>query len=163
MRNAINSKRCPCGGYLTKKETLRGEEKYQDYKYEESCDSCKRLILGTLNKLDYNKSKYSMTAQTYLDNKDKLEYIESKIKKGLMDYPNFWNLDFCDFGISGIKIRCFHRGMRHHDFGKHITINYDFSNVEECISNVIEMWKHNDTDENLKSYKNFVSDGWGWD
>lgn len=122
-------------------------------------------MYGYVNKLNYDKNKYYMSAQLYLDNKDKWEYIENEIIKGLKNYPNFDYIDFCNVGADGVQIRCFHKEIKGYSYGPQITVKYDMSNYLECIQEVIEMWKEFDTPEKVESYKKFIADceKYGWD
>ncbi len=94
-----------------------------------------------------------------------LAYIEDKIDEKLKDYPNFNGIDFCDVSVGGINIRGHHKEIKGYTFGEQPKIKYDFSNMEECIVNFVEMWKEYDDEKYVKWYKGFLEDGdkWGWD
>ena len=96
---------------------------------------------------------------------NELTYIENEITKKLKNFPNFNGIDFCDVNADGIQIRGHHKLIKGYTYGSQPTIQYDFSNYEECINKFIKMWKEFDTPEQVKSYQNFITDGekWGWD
>ena len=91
--------------------------------------------------------------------------IEKLINEGLKDYPNFLGIDFCDVHANGIQIRGHHKEVARYIFGSQPTIYYDFTNKSEVIDEFLEMWKQNDTPEEVKRFKQFIADGekYGWD
>lgn len=94
-----------------------------------------------------------------------LMYIQNEIHKRLAGYENFNGIDFCAVGVLGIQIRGHHKKVDGYSYGQHITIKYDFSNVEQCIDEFVEMWKESDTPEKVESMIRFIEQGekWGWD
>lgn len=97
--------------------------------------------------------------------KGEMVRIEKLINKGLEDYPNFLGIDFCDVHANGIQIRGHHKEIKGYTFGTQPTINYDFTNKNEVITEFIDMWKAHDTPEELERFKRFITDGekYGWD
>lgn len=97
--------------------------------------------------------------------KDEMLEIENEINKQLKEYPNFLGIDFCDVGAYGIQIRGHHKDISKYTFGSQPTIKYDFSNKEDVIRKFVSMWKHQDTPEEVMSFKRFIADGekYGWD
>ena len=97
--------------------------------------------------------------------KGEMVRIEKLINKGLKDYPNFLGIDFCDVHANGIQVRGHHKEIEKYIYGMQPTIKYDFTNKNEVISDFIEMWKHEDTPEELKRIKEFLKSGekYGWE
>lgn len=94
-----------------------------------------------------------------------LLYIENKITEALKDFENFQGIDFCNVSAGGIQIRGHHKRIKNYTYGIQPTIKYDFSNIEECIQEFIEMWKQYDTPEKVNVELRFIEDGekYGWD
>lgn len=94
-----------------------------------------------------------------------LLYIENKIAEALKDFKNFKGIDFCNVSAGGIQIRGHHKRIKNYTYGTQPTIKYDFSNIEECIQEFVEMWKQYDTPERVNAELRFIADGekYGWD
>lgn len=92
-------------------------------------------------------------------------YIESQINKCLSAFENFQGIDFCNVGANGIQIRGHHKQIKGYTYGSQPTIKYDFSNIEESICEFIDMWRRNDTEEEIIKEKRFIYYGekYGWD
>ena len=92
-------------------------------------------------------------------------YIESQLDKCLCGFENFQGIDFCNVGAGGIQIRGHHKQISGYTYGSQPTIKYDFSNVEEVICEFIDMWRRNDTEEEIIKEKRFIYYGekYGWD
>ena len=91
--------------------------------------------------------------------------IENKIEDGLKDYPNFDGIDFCDVSAHGIQVRTHHKAFEKYTYGSQFTIEYDFSNKDEIPNLVINNFKNNDNEKDVKSQKRFIAYGekYGWD
>lgn len=99
------------------------------------------------------------------EHKDQLIYIENEINKCLSGFENFQGIDFCDVHAGGIQIRGHHKQIKGYTYGSQPTIKYDFSNVEEVISEFIDMWRRKDNPQAIAKTKDFISWGerYGWD
>ena len=91
--------------------------------------------------------------------------IQKSIYNKLKDYNNFDGIDFMDVSAGGIQIRGHHKQITGYAYGDQITIKYDFSNKDEVITQFVNMWKSQDTTENVINYQNFLLQGekYGWD
>lgn len=101
-----------------------------------------------------------------IDNyKDKLIYIQNTIMEQLKDYPNFNGVSFSDVSAGGIQIKGHHMKINGYHYGDSPTIEYDFSNAEECIKIFIDGWKKVDNPDDYNSFIKFIEDGekYGWD
>ncbi|MCL1696329.1 hypothetical protein [Lysinibacillus sp. BPa_S21] len=120
-----------------------------------------------LNKLYFKLFKHQpfLKEELLSSNLNKLLEIEKSITNQLLEYPNFDGVDFCDVSAGGIQIRGHHKEINGYTYGNQPTIKYDFSNYKECISDFIEMWKHQDNEESVNSQKKFIEQGkkYGWD
>lgn len=97
--------------------------------------------------------------------KGEMVRIEKLINEELKDYPNFLGIDFCDVGAYGIQINGHHKDIKNSVFGTQPTIKYDFTNKNDVIKEFVEMWKRQDTPEEIMKYKSFINYGeeYGWD
>ncbi|UUV25912.1 MULTISPECIES: hypothetical protein [Lysinibacillus] len=120
-----------------------------------------------LNKIYYELFKYKpfLNEELLSNNINKLLEIEKSITEGLLDYPNFEGIDFCDVSAGGINIRGHHKEISGYTYGNQPKIEYDFSNYKEVVGEFIEMWKNQDTPEKVKGEQWFISQGekYGWD
>lgn len=82
-----------------------------------------------------------------------LMYIEEEINKCLVGFENFQGIDFCDVSAGGIQIRGHHKQIKGYTYGSQPTIKYDFSNVEEVISEFIDMWRKADRSGQVRKSK----------
>lgn len=94
-----------------------------------------------------------------------LMYIEEEINKCLAGFENFQGIDFCDVSAGGIQIRGHHKQIKGYTYGSQPTIKYDFSNVEEAISEFIDMWRKADRPHEIAEEQRFIRSGekYGWD
>lgn len=97
-----------------------------------------------------------VTIDTLEKYKGEMVKIEKRINEELKEYPNFLGIDFCDVSAYGIQVRGHHKQILTHTFGKQPTINYDFTNKEQVIQDFVQMWKVNDTPEDVIRYKDFI-------
>lgn len=123
--------------------------------------------LDHLNDLYKNTFKFEpyLKENTIEKYKKELIYIEKIITEKLKDFPNFEGIDFCDVGAYGIQIRGHHKQIKGYTYGEQITIKYDFSNYMDCINEFVDMWKKEDTPENVRGELRFIAYGekYGWD
>ena len=117
---------------------------------------------STLDEFQYPSYVRPDTLKNY---KEKMLYIQNKIKDELSNFENFEGIDFCDVSANGIQVRGHHKKVRGYTYGFQPTINYDFSNVEEIVESFVNAWKREDNPEDVKSYLDFIHDGqkYGWD
>lgn len=115
-------------------------------------------------KIDGMNSTSYLHEDVYKEHMNDFIYINKQITNRLKDYPNFNGIDFCDVHAGGIQIRGRHKKFPTHTFGDQITIQYDFSNIEQAINDFAEMWKYFDEPDYIKEYKQFLTDGekYGW-
>lgn len=94
-----------------------------------------------------------------------LMYIEQEINKCLVGFENFEGIDFCDVHAGGIQIRGHHKQIKGYTYGSQPTIKYDFSNIEEAISEFIDMWRKADRPHEVDEEQRFIRFGekYGWD
>ena len=71
---------------------------------------------------------------------EELLFIQNDIHKKLKGYENFLGIDFFFFFANGIQIRGHHKDITGYTYGKQPTIKYDFSNINEAISEFVNMW-----------------------
>lgn len=120
-----------------------------------------------LNKLYFKLFKHQpfLNEEILSTNLSKLLEIDKSITDQLSEYPNFDGIDFCDVSAGGIQIRGHHKEISGYTYGSQPTIKYDFSNYKECISDFIDMWKHQDNEKSVSSQKRFIEQGekYGWD
>lgn len=108
----------------------------------------------------------SYLSDSTIDNyKDKLIYIQNTIMEQLKDYPNFNGVSFSDVSAGGIQIEGHHMKINGYHYGDSPTIEYDFSNAEECIKIFVDGWKKIDNPDDYNSFIKFIEDGekYGWD
>jgi len=133
--------------------------------FEDETNAQRRL--DYLKKLYFETFKYTPFLADNIITKylQELLHIEKTITEGLKNYPNFTGIDFCDVSAGGIQIRGHHNQINGYTYGDQPTIKYDFSNIEECIQEFIEMWKERDMPEEVCEFKKFIRDGekYGWD
>lgn len=138
------------------------KQDYIFYTYEEA-EQCK----NNLHKMYFEtfQRKPYVRVEKLVPYYSKLVEIEISIIEQLSDYPNFDGIDFCDVCASGIQIRGHHKLVRGYCFGSQPTIEYDFSNYKDCITEFVEMWKSKDNKKVLEQYNSFLEAGdrWGWD
>lgn len=93
-----------------------------------------------------------------------LMYIEEEINKCLVGFENFEGIDFCDVHAGGIQIRGHHKQIKGHTYGSQPTVKYDFSNIEEVISDFIDMWRKTDRPQEIAREQRFIEFGekYGW-
>lgn len=96
---------------------------------------------------------------------EELLFIQNDIHKKLKGYENFLGIDFCNVGANGIQIRGHHKDITGYTYGKQPTIKYDFSNINEAISEFVNMWFEYDCDEYILAQKKLIAFGekYGWD
>jgi len=111
------------------------------------------------------KHKHFLKPDVLSEHQNDFDYIEESICTQLSEYENFDGIDFCDVGANGIQIRGFHKKVGDYTYGDQPTIKYDFSNIEEVITEFVEMWKAQDNPAKLNSYLSFIYWGekYGWD
>jgi hypothetical protein len=97
----------------------------------------------------------------------KLHLIRGYINMKLEGYPNFAGVDFCDVRAGGIQIRG-HHALLTEKYGytypeESVTINYDFSNLQEAAEDFVELWEKYDTkdyiDQAKRMYEDFIRYG----
>lgn len=130
--------------------------------YEEARDEAKRR-----NYLYFECFRYKpyLKLEMLEEHLKDFMYIESQINKCLSAFENFQGIDFCNVGANGIQIRGYHKQIKGYTYGSQPTIKYDFSNIEESICEFIDMWRRNDTEEEIIKEKRFIYYGekYGWD
>ena len=100
------------------------------------------------------------------DYKEKLDYIRNKINEQLKDNKNYRGIDFTDVSNGGIQIRGFHKDIKGYCYPmRQTTIKYDFSNIEEAITEFVVHWENADNEKDIQDMKWFLDSGkrWGWD
>jgi hypothetical protein len=132
-----------------------------------SCEECwKKEMMMTFEEMKESfKHPPYLKESILIPNYELLKNIEKTIIDELKDYPNFSGIDFTDVGARGIQIRGHHKDIKGYCYGDQITLNYDFTNWEECIKNFIGMWKSVDNEDYLKYQQEFIKAGekYGWD
>lgn len=137
----------------------------EDYLFDNKSDAEAKLNYIKKIYLETFKHVPFLSLNILEEHLDELIYIENKINEALKSYENFEGIDFCDVHAGGIQIRGHHKQIKGYTYGDQPTLNYDFSNIEECIQEFINMWKYYDTPEKVKNELDFIADGekYGWD
>ncbi len=94
-----------------------------------------------------------------------LIYIHNQICFILyQQYPNFDGLDFCDVSANGIQVRLHHKQIPNYTYHS-VTLDYNFSNINDVINTAIDIWSYCDNEQSVKQYQDFLSYGerYGWD
>lgn len=130
--------------------------------WEEAKKECKRR--NTLYREGFYQIPY-VKLETLEKYKDKMLYIENIINKYLKGFENFQGIDFCDVNANGIQIRGHHKEIKNYTYGQQLTIEYDFSNVDDVIWEFLKMWGEVDNPQAIEREKAFIADGekYGWD
>jgi hypothetical protein len=119
------------------------------------------------NNIQIDNSKYLsyLHEEIYEKHKNDFIKIQNEITEQLKDYPNFNGIDFCDVSAGGIQIRGHHININGYSYGDQPTIEYDFSNVDECIKQFVKKWKEYDNPDNYRLFIKFIENGekYGWD
>jgi len=165
-------------GVITTEKYIDTNCHYYDYgnsapiEYGEYC-SKKRKSIEDVDCSKCSPSEKLPVRRDYLgshkypeDYKEKLDYIRNKINKQLIDNKNYRGIDFYDVSAGGIQIRGFHRQIKGYCYPMHqVTLFYDFSNIEEAITEFINCWNSVNNEKDIQNMKWFLASGkrWGWD
>ena len=94
-----------------------------------------------------------------------MKQIEYRTDELLADCESYNGIDFCDVHAGGIQVRIHHKQIKGYSYGHQVTINYDFSNMDEVPELVTRVFKYYDTSDQVKTMKSYIAQGekYGWD